>query len=123
MNEDYQAKLNSPSPLNRDQWLSLNEASGYLRISKDTLRRWEREKILKSHRSPTNRRYYRKEDLANVFSQKPDLSQTPASSPPASQVPSKDQKRESSLTFIVVFLLGLYAAIVGFLSWLLLRSQ
>ena len=47
--------------------LSIGEASEYLGISIDTLRRWERKKRIDPLRSPGGHRYYSKEDLDNLF--------------------------------------------------------
>lgn len=52
------------------QMLSIGEAAGYLGISRDTLRRWEKKGKIKPLRSPTNRRYYTKDMLDQLISQK-----------------------------------------------------
>lgn len=46
--------------------LFITEASRYIGVSKDTLRRWEKKGFLTSLRTPTNRRYYTKEILDNI---------------------------------------------------------
>lgn len=102
-----------------ENWLSIGEAAKFLRVSKDTLRRWEKKGIIKAHRSPTNRRYYQREDLAYVFSKKPDIREesskivTPTSHP---------VKKESRLPLIAVSLLSVYIVLMVFLAWLLLRA-
>ena len=62
-------------PNKNKEYLTIKEASKYLRVSKDTLRRWEKKKILKPFRSPTGWRYYSKRQLDYVFIQKPDFSE------------------------------------------------
>ena len=52
---------------------TISKASKYLGVSKDTLRRWEKKKILKPFRSPTGWRYYNKSQLDYVYSKKPDF--------------------------------------------------
>ncbi len=48
-------------------FLSIGQASEYLGVSIDTLRRWEKKGKLKTLRSPGGHRYFRKEDLEKVF--------------------------------------------------------
>jgi excisionase family DNA binding protein len=50
--------------------LSIGEASEYLGISIDTLRRWEKKGKLVSLRSPGGHRYFNKPDLDTVFGRK-----------------------------------------------------
>jgi len=109
MDKDEQ---NTSNPAN---WLSIGEAAKLLRVSKDTLRRWEKKGIIKPHRSPTNRRYYKKESLDYIFSKKPDLKATPLKTPSSA-------KKESRLPLIAVGLLSLYVILMLFLAWLLLRA-
>lgn len=47
--------------------LSISEAAKLLKISKDTLRRWERNGFIKPLRTPTNRRVYNKLQLISVY--------------------------------------------------------
>lgn len=101
----------------RADWLSIAEAAKYLRVSKDTLRRWEKEKILKSFRSPTNRRYYRREELEYVFNRKPDLEERPVKTEK-----EKPVLQNSRLSLVIISLLSLYAVLMIFLAWLLLRN-
>lgn len=115
MNENSQLRLKA-DPLTGG-WVSISEAAKYLRISKDTLRRWEKEKIIKAYRSPTNRRYYRKEELEYVFSRKPDLEEKPPKPEEGKRTP---QDRHS---FVIITLLTLYVVLMIFLAWLLLQSS
>lgn len=50
--------------------LTIGEASEYLGISIDTLRRWERKNRIEPLRSPGGHRYFNKEDLDNLFGKK-----------------------------------------------------
>ena len=50
-----------------DKLLSIGEASEYLGVSIDTLRRWEKKEKVKSYRSPGGHRYFRKNDLDTLF--------------------------------------------------------
>lgn len=77
--------------------LSIGEASGYLGISRDTLRRWEKKEKIKPLRSPSNRRYYTKEQLDKIISR-----------PSKAETPSKEETKGSQLLKLI--LLG----IVGF---------
>lgn len=54
---------NSPS----EQFLSIGDASEYLGISIDTLRRWTRKGKIVTHRSPGGHRYFKKSELDQVF--------------------------------------------------------
>lgn len=85
-------------------WLSIGEAAKYLRISKDTLRRWEKRRILKAHRSPTNRRFYKKQDLERIFSK---------------VVP---QAKGNLLSLAIIGLFTTFIIITAFLAWLLLSA-
>lgn len=53
-----------------DKLLSIGEASEYLGVSIDTLRRWEKKEKVKSYRSPGGHRYFRKNDLDTLFGRK-----------------------------------------------------
>ena len=50
-----------------DSRLSISDASKLLKVSKDTLRRWERNGFIKPLRTPTNRRYYNKLQLISIY--------------------------------------------------------
>lgn len=99
-------------------WVSISEAASYLRISKDTLRRWEKQGLLKAYRSPTNHRYYNKHELDYAFSKKPDIIKEESPKPEA----VKQSRNEGSkvLTF-TAFLLGVYIVLMVFLAFLLLN--
>ena len=47
--------------------LSIGEAAKYIGVSRDTLRRWEKKGKITPERSPTNRRYYTKEQLDQLL--------------------------------------------------------
>ena len=47
----------------KEKNIGIGEAAKYLGVSKDTLRRWDKSGKLVPKRSPTNRRYYTKEQL------------------------------------------------------------
>lgn len=98
-------------------WVSISEAASYLRISKDTLRRWEKQGLLKAYRSPTNHRYYDKHELDYAFSKKPDIIKEEV----AKNEPTKAPKQEGNkvLTFTAL-LLGIYIVLMVFLAFLLL---
>lgn len=50
--------------------LSIGEASEYLGISIDTLRRWDKKEKITSYRSPGGHRYFKKQDLDKLFGKK-----------------------------------------------------
>lgn len=50
--------------------LSIGEASEYLGVSIDTLRRWNKKGKIESYRSPGNHRYFKKQDLDGLFDRK-----------------------------------------------------
>ncbi|MEM7825757.1 MAG: helix-turn-helix domain-containing protein [Candidatus Aenigmatarchaeota archaeon] len=60
----------SDSGENLQKLLSIGQASEYLGISIDTLRRWEKKGKLVSYRSPGGHRYFRKSDLDKLFGRK-----------------------------------------------------
>lgn len=103
----------------KNGWLSIGDAATFLRISRDTLRRWEKKGILKSYRSPTFHRYYKKEDLEKVFSTMPDITDKPF------KIKEIDLPKTTSvnrLDTLLIFLLSLYVVLTIFLIWLLLRN-
>ena len=53
-----------------EEWLSIGDAAELLGISRDTLRRWEKKGKVPVYRSPTDRRYYKKNELISMFSAK-----------------------------------------------------
>jgi len=50
--------------------LSIGKASEYLGVSVDTLRRWEKRGRLNTYRSPGGHRYFKKQELDQVFGMK-----------------------------------------------------
>jgi len=56
--------------LNEKNLLSISEASSYLGVSIDTIRRWDKKGKLPSFRSPGGHRYFKKTDLDHVFGKK-----------------------------------------------------
>lgn len=69
--------------------LTISQAAKYLSVSKDTLRRWEKRKILKPFRSPTGWRYYNKKQLDYVYTKKPEFNSSPD--------PSRSKKIKSDI--------------------------
>lgn len=53
-----------------DKKLSIGEASEYLGISIDTLRRWEKKGRIQPYRSPGGHRYFSRRDLDELFGRK-----------------------------------------------------
>lgn len=53
--------------------MSIGQAAKLLGVSRDTLRRWEKKGKLKAIRSPTNRRYYTKNQLEDLMSGKKEV--------------------------------------------------
>ncbi len=107
--------------LTQQDWLSIGEAAKLLRISKDTLRRWEKRGIIKAHRSPTNRRYYKKEELNYIFAKKPEIEEKISEAKPESGAPPPTQK-QSQLPLFTTALLTVYIILMIFLAFLLLRA-
>lgn len=50
--------------------LTIGEAAKHVGVSRDTLRRWEKRGKIKPRRSPTNRRFYTKEELDQLIGKK-----------------------------------------------------
>jgi len=105
----------------QQDWLSIGEAAKLLRISKDTLRRWEKRGIIKAHRSPTNRRYYKKEELNYIFAKKPEIEEKIPLAKPESGAPPSAQK-QNRLPLLATILLTVYIILMIFLAFLLLRA-
>ena len=99
-------------------WVPISEAASYLRISKDTLRRWEKQGLLKAYRSPTNHRYYNKQELDYVFSKKPNITKEEVSKNDQIKTPKQDNNKILSVT---ACLLGIYIVLMIFLVFLLLN--
>ena len=53
-----------------DQNMNIGKAAKYLGVSVDTLRRWEKKGRLTPDRSPGGHRYFKKENLENLFDKK-----------------------------------------------------
>lgn len=51
----------------KGKWIPIGEAAKYIGVSRDTLRRWEKAGRIKAQRSPTNRRYYTKDQLDQLI--------------------------------------------------------
>src|SRR3989344_5706909 len=60
----------SPEEIGFQKKLSIGEASEYLGVSIDTLRRWEKKGKIEPMRSPGGHRYFNKKDLDNLFGRK-----------------------------------------------------
>lgn len=58
---------NKKSQQIKQELLSIGEASDYLGVSIDTLRRWEKKGRITARRSPGGHRYFQKEDLNDLF--------------------------------------------------------
>lgn len=77
--------------------ISIGEAAKYLNISRDTLRRWEKKGKIKPFRSPTNRRYYTKEQLDEIM-KKPVVEkpkQTAVKTPKRTKKSKKSKKQKT----------------------------
>jgi excisionase family DNA binding protein len=62
--------MHNNSKHTNDPLLSIGDASEYLGVSIDTLRRWEKKGKVEAYRSPGNHRYFKKSDLDNLFGKK-----------------------------------------------------
>ena len=63
-------KINSKKSFEDDKLLSIGNASEYLGVSIDTLRRWANSGKIKELRSPGNHRYFKLTDLNKLFNTK-----------------------------------------------------
>jgi len=99
---------------NQDAWLSISEASKYLRVSKDTLRRWGKKEILKPHRSPTNRRFYKRQDLERLFSKKGEIQEKKKEATPA---------QNNFLFLTLISLLAAFFITTAFFAWFFLSTR
>lgn len=90
-------------------FIPIGEAAKYLGISRDTLRRWEKAGKLKAQRSPTNRRYYTKEQLDQLIGKQ---------SAPKKKVETKKAGKETGIIKTVGFgLVGfIIAALIAFIT-------
>jgi len=89
-------------------WLSIGEAAKYLGISRDTLRRWEQKGKIKPVRSPSNRRYYTTNQLAQIRQGNQPLAQT---NQPKSLITNRLKKHELILLGVFVLVLTLLAVV------------
>jgi excisionase family DNA binding protein len=87
-----------------DKRLSIGEAAKYLGISRDTLRRWEKKGKVSPVRSPSNRRYYSKEQLDSLLSNPQTRTEV--------KKPEAKPATKQSLNLVVYSLLALVAAVI-----------
>lgn len=100
--------------MNKDnKWLAIGDASKYLGVSRDTLRRWERKGKIKAVRSPTNRRYYTKKQLDELMAGK--VREQKKEKGEGTQVSTKRRGRRILKLIIVAGLSFLIAAFIAFL--------
>jgi len=86
--------------------LSIGEAAKYLGVSRDTLRRWEKKGKITPERSPSNRRYYLKEEL-EILIRKPKIATKKGSSQP-----SISKQISNPLKLVIYSLLAVLAAVI-----------
>jgi excisionase family DNA binding protein len=84
------------------RWLTIGEAAKRLGVSRDTLRRWEKSGKIKPNRSPTNRRYYTKEQLDSLIKGK-------AKKPPVAE---SGREMSSATRIILAAILSSVAAVL-----------
>jgi excisionase family DNA binding protein len=94
-----------------NQWLAIGEASKYLGVSRDTLRRWEKRGKIKAVRSPTNRRYYTKKQLNELMAGKIREQKQEK----GAQVSTKGRGKKILKLIIVACLSFIIAAFIAFL--------
>lgn len=70
MQTQTQDTQHGSSPQEKQNLLSIGDASEYLGVSIDTLRRWEKKGRIAPLRSPGGHRYFSKQDLDNLFGRK-----------------------------------------------------
>jgi excisionase family DNA binding protein len=85
---------------NKKDLLSIGEASKYIGVSRDTLRRWEKKGKVTPSRSPTNRRYYTKQQL-DALIKKPNSSKS-----------TKSKVKPNSLKLAIYSLAALLIAVI-----------
>jgi len=125
--------MHTPNTNATKNLLTISQASKYLGVSNDTLRRWEKKKILKPFRSPTGWRYFDKKQLDYVFVSRPELgfnrpslfpgSPRRPSAPLPAQSPgeslhiksiTKSQPLPQTLSFVLVFFVSLDIILIVF---------
>jgi len=99
-----------PMAAKKASWLSIGQASAYLGVSRDTLRRWEKKGKIKAVRSPSNRRYYTKKQLDGVLSGD---NKQDASTPTTKATSISLKKKELILLAGFVLLLTLITVVVS----------
>ncbi|MFC1790468.1 MerR family DNA-binding transcriptional regulator [Patescibacteria group bacterium] len=89
---------------------TIGDAAKYIGVSRDTLRRWEKKGKITPFRSPSNRRYYTKEQL-DVLLKKPKREKTEA------VAPKNEDKNPKPALSLVAYSLGalLFAVIIAYL--------
>jgi excisionase family DNA binding protein len=61
---DTDAHLSAETAYEDTEWISVGKAATLLGVSVQTMQRWDRAGILPAHRSVTNQRRYRRDELA-----------------------------------------------------------
>lgn len=102
--------------MHKDQsrWMPIGKAAEYLGVSKDTLRRWEKKGKIKSLRSPTNRRYYTKNQL--------DMAMLPENSRVTLKKASRSKKRLIIPWWLQLATIGVLSLTITVVIFLLLQS-
>lgn len=75
--------------------LSIGKAAEYLGVSIDTLRRWEKKERVQALRSPGGHRYFKRDDLDNLFGKK--YTRAPKSQEPPPPQPQPPQQETAAL--------------------------
>lgn len=96
-----------------NKWVAIGDASKYLGVSRDTLRRWERRGKIKAIRSPTNRRYYTKKQLDELMAGK--IQEQRKEKGEGTQISTKRKGRRIIRLIIAAGLSFLVAALIAFL--------
>lgn len=107
-------------------WLTISQAAKYLRVSPDTLRRWEKRKLLRPHRSPTGWRYYDKKQLDYVFVQRPEIGKAIQETNSGNKLPTQKIENPSllqKLPILLVFLIALNITLILFYLFTLISAK
>lgn len=96
--------------------LTIGQACKYVGVSRDTLRRWEKKGKIKPLRSPSNRRYYTKDQLDELLNKK-DQSPTPESAKA-----KVDKIDKESLKLVIYSLLAVFLTFIIGLGLLFLKG-
>lgn len=90
------------NPEDKQPLMSIGEASDYLGVSIDTLRRWSKIGKIEDFRSPGGHRYYSKEDLDKIFGtryqRKTETKPREIKEKPQQEVPQPDATQETIQT-------------------------